>query len=59
MGNDMGWLPKRTALIVIDLQKGIVAMPTAPVSSAEVVRNAARLASAPAAMRARRWCWCG
>ena len=46
MGTDMGWLPKRTALIVIDLQKGIVAMPTAPVSSAEVVRNAARLADA-------------
>jgi nicotinamidase-related amidase len=38
--------PGRTALVVIDLQCGIVAMPTAPRSSAEVVARAAQLANA-------------
>ena len=38
--------PVRTALVVIDLQRGIVAMPTGPQSSAEVVARAARLAKA-------------
>src|ERR1035437_2189760 len=38
--------PARTALVVIDLQRGIVAMPTAPRSSAEVVARAAQLAKA-------------
>jgi nicotinamidase-related amidase len=32
----------RTALVVIDLQKGIVGMSTQPYAAAEVVRNAAR-----------------
>ncbi len=36
----------RTALVVIDLQKGIVGMPTQPYAAAEVVRNAAALAEA-------------
>ncbi len=44
MSDELHWVPKQTALIVIDLQKGVVGMPMAPVSSAEVVRNAARLA---------------
>lgn len=36
----------KTALVVIDLQKGIVDMPTAPYASADVVKNAAVLAAA-------------
>ncbi|MGB7434251.1 MAG: hydrolase [Candidatus Acidiferrum sp.] len=36
--------PAKTALVVIDLQKGIVAMPTAPHSSQEIVQKAKRLA---------------
>lgn len=35
----------KTALVVIDLQKGIVGMQTAPYDSSAVVANAARLAS--------------
>ncbi len=35
-----------TALVVIDLQKGIAGQPTQPHSSQEVVRNAARLVTA-------------
>lgn len=35
--------PKSTALILIDLQKGIVARDTAPHSSSDVVSNAAKL----------------
>ena len=38
--------PARAALVVIDLQKGIVGMPTEPRSPSEVVRNAGRLAAA-------------
>jgi len=37
---------KTTALVVIDLQKGIATQPTQPHSSAEVIRNAARLVQA-------------
>jgi nicotinamidase-related amidase len=37
--------PKKCALVVIDLQKGIVAMPTEPRSAAEVIKNSCRLAS--------------
>ena len=36
--------PKKTALVVIDLQKGITGMPTAPHPSAEVVERSNRLA---------------
>lgn len=36
----------KTALVVIDLQKGIVAMPTAPYDSKIVIANAAKLAEA-------------
>jgi nicotinamidase-related amidase len=36
--------PKKTALVVIDLQKGIVAMPVLPHPSAEVAKNSAQLA---------------
>jgi len=42
--------PSRTALVVIDLQRGIVAIPAAPRSSAEVVARAAGLVKA---MRAK------
>ena len=38
--------PAKTALVVIDLQLGIVAFPAAPHPAAEVVRNAANLARA-------------
>ncbi len=38
--------PKRLALVVIDLQKGIVGAPTLPHSAASVVTNASRLAEA-------------
>ena len=38
--------PKRVALVVIDLQKGIVGSPTAPYPASSVVANAARLADA-------------
>jgi nicotinamidase-related amidase len=37
---------RRTALVLIDLQRGIVQMPTAPRSGPEVVGNAVRLAEA-------------
>jgi nicotinamidase-related amidase len=36
--------PTRTALVLIDLQQGIVGRPLAPHAGADVVRNAARLA---------------
>ncbi|MFG2287145.1 isochorismatase family protein [Streptomyces sp. NPDC048595] len=39
-------LDPRTALVLIDLQKGITGLPTAPLPSAEVVERAARLATA-------------
>lgn len=38
--------PRTSALVVIDLQRGVVARPCAPYSAAEVVANAARLADA-------------
>jgi nicotinamidase-related amidase len=38
--------PSRTALVVIDLQHGIVAMPSEPRSGQDVVQRAARLAGA-------------
>lgn len=38
--------PKKTALVLIDLQNGIVARETTPYSSAEVVQNGKRLAKA-------------
>jgi len=38
--------PKKTALVLIDLQEGIVAMPTAPYSSAEVMAKGNLLAQA-------------
>jgi len=38
--------PAKTALVVIDLQKGVVGMPTEPRSPGEVVQNARRLAVA-------------
>jgi nicotinamidase-related amidase len=37
--------PKSTALVPIDLQKGVLAMPLAPHGAAEVVDNSARLAA--------------
>jgi hypothetical protein len=36
--------PKKIALVVIDLQKAIAAMPTAPYSAAEVVQKSILLA---------------
>ena len=38
--------PARTALVLIDLQRGIVAMPTVQIPGAEVLVNATRLARA-------------
>ena len=43
--------PSRTALVVIDLQKGIVRIPAGPRSPAEVVARAARMATAMRAAR--------
>ena len=43
---DLDITPRSTALVLIDLQKGIVARQTAPHSSADVVKEAARLADA-------------
>ncbi len=43
---DLEFDKKRTALVVIDLQKGIVGMPAQPHSTSEVVSNAAKLADA-------------
>jgi len=43
---DLSLDPTTTALIVIDLQRGIVARPAAPHSSSEVVERCARLAEA-------------
>ena len=37
---------KTTALVVIDLQKGIAAQPTQPHPSSVVIKNAARLVTA-------------
>lgn len=49
-GNALSLDPASTALVVIDLQKGIVARPTEPHTSAAVVANAALVADA---LRAR------
>ncbi len=38
--------PSRTALVVIDLQRGIVAMPSAPRSSQEVIQRVAQVVAA-------------
>ena len=38
--------PSKTAIVVIDLQRGILAHPTAPYASADVVARAARLCGA-------------
>lgn len=46
MGSDVEIDKKATALVVIDLQKGIVARPVAPHDSKAVIANAARLADA-------------
>src|SRR5262245_12415748 len=43
---DLSLDPRATALIVIDLQRGIVARPSGPHSSADVVARSARLADA-------------
>jgi nicotinamidase-related amidase len=37
--------PRKTALVLIDLQQGVVSRPFAPRSGAEVVQNASRLAA--------------
>ena len=44
--SDLELTPQTTALVVIDLQKGIVSTPTEPHASATVVANSARLARA-------------
>src|SRR5436305_5297501 len=44
--SDLALDPKTTALVVIDLQGGIVARPSGPHSAADVVARAARLADA-------------
>jgi len=43
---DLDLDPKKTALVIIDLQKGIVAMQAAPHSTAEVTEKSNRLAKA-------------
>ncbi len=44
--NDITIEKSKTALVVIDLQKGIVGRPTAPYAAADVVKNASALAGA-------------
>jgi len=44
--NNLAFDSAKTALVVIDLQKGIVGFPTVPHASALVVKNAAALAAA-------------
>ncbi|HYM39383.1 MAG TPA: hydrolase [Thermoplasmata archaeon] len=46
MPEELALDPKRLALVVIDLQKGIVSVPAEPHGTAGVVANAARLADA-------------
>ncbi len=46
MSDELNLDPRRTAIVVIDLQKGIARMPGAPIASATVIANAARLLSA-------------
>jgi len=43
---DLALIPARTALVVIDLQRGTVGMPTAPHPAADVVARAAAVAGA-------------
>jgi nicotinamidase-related amidase len=45
MANSLSIDPKKSALVLIDLQRGVVGRPLAPRSGAEVVQNAARLAA--------------
>lgn len=52
MPEELALDPRRTALVVIDLQRGIVARTTAPRPAAEVVARSARLARAARAARA-------
>ena len=35
--------PRTTALVLIDVQKGVLSMPLAPYGAAQIVQNAARL----------------
>ena len=35
--------PRTTALILIDVQKGVLSMPLAPYGASQIVQNAARL----------------
>lgn len=50
--------PRRTAIVVIDLQKGIAGMPGgAPHTKPAVIANAARLLAAARAVECSR-CWC-
>lgn len=46
MSDELNLDPRRTAIVVIDLQKGIARMPGAPIASATVIANTARLLSA-------------
>lgn len=43
MSDELNLDPRRTAIVVIDLQKGIARMPGAPLPAATVVANTARL----------------
>lgn len=55
--HDLKIQPSTSALVLIDLQQGVVGNPNlAPRSAAEVVRNSAQLASA-FARSAPPWCW--
>lgn len=45
MGENEKLIPEKTALVIIDLQKGISAMDTKPLPSSEIIRNASTLAN--------------
>ncbi|MGA3264552.1 MAG: hypothetical protein ABSC47_10970 [Terracidiphilus sp.] len=44
--SDLKLEPRRTAVVVIDLQKGIAGRPGTPLPSATVIANSARLLAA-------------
>jgi nicotinamidase-related amidase len=46
MSEDLVIDRRKTALVVIDLQKGITAMPSRPYAVQEVIANAAKLVNA-------------
>ena len=49
--------PKTTALVLIDLQNGILGRKLAPISADDLVARGKMLADRFRVARARPWCW--